>query len=67
MKDNFYLVNNYLPIWASSKVSIDYIVQDLQDYYEINVKTISQISKKDFDYYLQKRFSKGATDIGISY
>lgn len=67
MKDKFYLVNNYLPIWASSNISIDYIIQDLQNYYEINVKSIAQISKNDFDYYLQKRFGKGATDVGISY
>lgn len=67
MKNKFYLVNNYLPIWVSSNVSVEYIIQDLKYYYEIDVKSIAQISQNDFNYYLEKRFSKGATDIGITY
>ena len=65
-KSVYYLVNNYLPVVASPNVKIDFIIKDLKDFYEINVISITEIKKCDFDYYLQKQFENGATDFGVT-
>lgn len=65
-KTVYYLVNNYLPVLASPNIKLDFIIKDLRDYYEINVISITEIKKSDYDYYLKKQFEKGATDFGVT-